>query len=524
MRPGRAGPVRTGSVAAVLVLAACQSAPEAAAPAGDGDDDAGVGRGGRAVVEVAASPGPAPGGGIARVGVPAEPAGGLPVADLDVAGADLLALWGLPLYRVDAEGLLVPALVETADVSSDGTRVRLSLRAGVWSDGREVTADDLAATVDAVRAHPRPADDLAWLEDVEVVDEVTVVLHLRGPTRRWPLLLEATGVLPAHVLEETGLEELGNPPAVVGGHFRPVDEQPGLRRRLEAHPEGPLGAPGPAGIEVVVVPSFDAALGLLGEGALDAVIGHLAVRAGLRVAELEREAGFEVTSDVLEVAAPVGGTQIALRVTGDGDLGEDAGRRRALHRVVDVEQLVEGLGLGRLGGGPLPGRGRDRAPDDVTADADDDEGEAPLEGLDGALTVSNEQEALVATGRLLEAQVRGAQGRLRVEGAPTPEDVRRADDLDAALVVRRPTPTSWLRDYLEGAAPGLVEAAEASPSVHDPEGLAAWGRARELAVQLPLYEAPVAHVWHERLEGMEPSAQRGAGLAGAWRWRLATDG
>lgn len=509
MRSGRTRRVRAVPVAVVLLLAlgACQPGLDTAAPRMQQDER----------VEVSERPMPESTGGVARVAVPAEPTGGLPVDELDVAGADLMSLWGLPLYRVEAGGLLAPALVESAEVAADGRRVRLSLRAGSWSDGRTVTAHDLRATVDAVRDQPDPRDDLAWLEQVEVVDDATAVLHLRRPTRRWPLLLEATSVLPAHVLEEVDLADLDNPPSVVGGPFRPDEIEPGLRRAFAAHPDGPLGQPALDGLELVVVPSFDAAMGMLGDGELDATVGHLTVRADLRVRELDRMSGFEVSADVLEVAAPVGGTQVGLRIAEDGELAGHPDLRRALYRVIDVERQVEGLRLGRLATDPLA----DLVPGDGV-DPQDDAG--PLDGLDATLVVSNEQEALVATARVLEAQMRGAGSRVAVEGEPTPDDVRRAEELDMALVVRRLSPGSALRAVLPAAEHELLEAAEASPTPTGPASVAAWARAAELAWELPLYEVRVTHVWHQRLTGMEPSAGPGAGLTSAARWRLVDDG
>lgn len=497
----RARPLVTGLA---LLLAACQPTLEGALPPARDVE----------VPRIVTAEGPIAGGGVARVAYPSQPLDGLPVDDLDVAGGDLMALWGLPLYRFDAAGLPRPALVETARVSPDGTRVELRLRSGSWSDGEPVTGHDVRATVEAVRASAGAAARLAWLEEVEVddADASRIVLRLTQPTRRWPQLLAGTGVLAAHMLEDTDLADLGGPPPVVGGPYVPADVQPSLRWEFEAHPDGPLGPPGLDGVEILIVPAFDTALGMLGDGRLDAIIGHLAIRPQLRVEELA-DGGFSVGPDTLTVAAPHGGTEIALRFTQDGALGDRPDLRRAVRDTADVRHLVEGLGLGVVAGERAPAR-----------PAQSDREPQPAADVDAAMMVSGEQGALVATGRLLEAQVRGEEGRLRIEDEPTPLDVRRAAALDAALVVRRHAPDRDLRPYLPEGHHDLVRAAERALTTTDPTVLEAWERIADVAREVPLYRARVTHVWHERLEGVEPSAWPGAGLSSAHRWRLRDGG
>ena len=489
----------------LVLLAACQPGLDAAAPT---DRDL-------QPPHVSVEGPPASTGGVARVAVPAQPAGGLPVDDLDVAGDDLLALWGLPLYRVDGSGLPRPALTETAEVSADGMRVELRLRSGSWSDGQPVTGRDLEATVAAVRAIDDPLERLAWLEEVDVdeADASQVTLHLTQPTRRWPALLSSTGVLPAHVLADTALEEWESPPPVVGGPFVPVASQPGLGWTFEAHADGPLGPPALDGIEILVVPSFDTALALLGQGELDAIIGHLAIRPHLRIEQLAYDERFPVAPAQLAVAAAHGGTEVALRFTPDGVLGGPAQRRRDVRGAVDVRHLVEGLGAGVAVGA------------EFASEAEPDQAEPEgLAGVDAAMVVSNEQELLVEVARLLEAQVRGQEGSLRIEGEPSPDDVRRADELDASLVVRRAWNDPDLRPYLPAGELDRALAAEAVPSRHDAAAQEAWLRAAEHAIDLPLLRPRVAHVWHQRLDGLEPSAWPGVGLASAHRWRLEGEG
>jgi hypothetical protein len=488
-----------------VLLAACQPGLDAAAPAARDPS----------LPQVSIEQPAERSGGVARVAVPAQPAGGLPFDELDVAGADLLALWGLPLYRVDGSGLPRPALVQAVEVSADGMRVELDLRSGSWSDGEPVTGRDLAATVDEVRGLGDPGEQLAWLDEVEVddADPSQVTLHLAQPTRRWPALLSSTGVLPAHVLADTPLEEWESPPPVVGGPFVPVASQAGLGWSFEAHAEGPLGPPALDGLEVLVVPIFDTAVGLLGRGELDAVVGHLAIRPHLRIELLEDDERFTVAPAELEVAAPHGGTQIVLRFSPEGVLGGPAQLRRDVRAVADVRHLVEGLGAGIAVSEELP---HATEPDEDTPE--------DLAGMDAAMVASSEQEVPVEIARLLEAQVRGQEGSLRVEGEPSPHDVRRADDLDLSLVVRRTWNDPDLRPYLPSGELDRALAAESVPGRRDAAVEEAWLRAAEHAIEVPLVQARVTHVWHERLGGIEPSAWPGVGLASAYRWRLEDEG
>jgi hypothetical protein len=434
------------------------------------------------------------------VAVPEAPTSWLPLQGAAPVLGDLAALWGLPLYHLDAAGQPRPALVESASVAADGREVRLALRAGSWSDGEPVTGGDLAATVEALREEGDPA--AMAVEDVTVEDDHDVRLALDAPTRTWPGLLGRIGVLPAHVLADGGLEAAGRL-TVTGGPFRLVEHQAGLVSRFVAHPDGPLGPPALEAIDAVVVPSFDTALGLARDGEVDALIGHLALRVPERVAGLD-------DGPELATAAPAGGTTVTLRWNPEDAPGAE--ERRGVASTIRLLQQVDALDLGSpvttpVPGMPLPARTAEQTSADDVGD------------LDASLSLQQEQEMLSLTANLVEAQVRGEGGRLRVARLRSPEDERRSGEYDGRLTVRRDDPWTPLASWYRGTPPDVLLAGDGTPSLADHPATQALELLEEEAWETPLYRPRVAHVWRADLQGVAPSSWPGAGFTSAARWR-----
>jgi hypothetical protein len=483
---------------AALLLAACSAPPPLAAPAVEEVPRARV---------VAEEPTVLRPSGEATVGVPAEPTAWIaPDAD-DVAADDLAALWGLPLYRVDASGRPVDALVAAEEWEPDGRSVTLELAEGTWSDGTPVGADDVVATVEALRGTGL-GHDLDVIAEVVTEGAQRVRFELHQPTVRWPVLLGAVGILPAHVLADGGLEAAAAL-EVTGGPFRLADHESGLGASFVAHAGSPLGAPGLETLHVRYVPSYDVALELLDDGRLDVALGYLPIGAEDRAGRLG-----------LEAAAPVGGTWVALRWALDATV--TAAQRRGVASALDVSEQVEGLGLGEELTVPLlegPGPERSAAEGDRGAAGEIED----VAGLEATLVARADEEALTLTGRLLEAQIRAREGRLDLRRERTPADVPVAREQDAALVVRRDLPRPDLAPDLDEDDHALARSADAAPSAGDPAVVAALEAVAEQARLVPLYRPPVAHVWRGEVRGIEPSAWPGIGLSSAHRWHLDAD-
>lgn len=424
----------------------------------------------------------------------------------DVAARDLAAVWGVDLYRLDPHGQLRPGLVRDAEVTEDagGTRVRLELASGTWSDGTPVTSADVVATLELLRSGPQD-QVLATLAAIEAPTPDTVVLRFTGPYERWPWLLASTGsVLPAHVLDDGGLEALSADLDVTGGWYRLVAHEPGRSASFEAHTDGPLGAPGLARIEILFTPSYETALGLLADGTVDVVAGYLALNPEGRARAL----------DGVAAGAPVGGTWFGIQWRPDGELGDDPRGRRAVAGAVHLDALIEGL-LGPRGApatSPVPGvRG-----DFTRASA----GDPP----DISISVPGTQELPAFTARALQRDVVAAGGGLELVRLDPPRFVERSRVAqDGALTEHRDPPQPSVVPY---AGPDLLDVALRVDAVGPLDAPAEFQQLAGAARVLPLYRAAVAHAWTEELVGVRPSSWPGIGFwnVGEWRFGGAGDG
>jgi len=130
----------------------------------------------------------------------------MPVLDFyNQADRDLGRLIYSGLVRFDDRGLPQADLAESWGISQDGTVYNFSLRPGlVWHDGKPLTSDDVAFTIQLLRSPDLPVpDDLRalWQEvEVKVLDERTLQFRLPEPFAPFLDYL-SFGVLPEHLLE-----------------------------------------------------------------------------------------------------------------------------------------------------------------------------------------------------------------------------------------------------------------------------------------------------------------------------------
>lgn len=489
-----AGLRRAGvAIAAVALMAACSAPPLTLPRPASGTESP--------------RPDPSPGGGepqgVVRVAYPNVPARWGQPTDPDLAGQDLQALWGLPLVRMDPAGQLRTGLVTDwrQTEGPSGSTVMLSLAPGEWSDGRAVTAADVVATLEAARR----ASPETWADVVAVTAEgdERVALTFATAHANWPdLLLEAGSVLPAHVLEDGGIEAYHRDVPVAGGWFRLVDTVPGLSATFEAHVAGPLGAPALERVEVVFAPRYETALGLLEGGEVDALVGYTALNPVGRAREI----------DEVEAAAPLGGTWVAFEFSRTGAFGEDAALRQGVTSVFDVEELVEGL-LGPVGApASTPWHGVDT---DVPPPAGSGPPSTPLVIVTPAF-----DEVAGFTGRALQRDLttHGVPSDLISEHAPefAAAGLERGD---AAVVVRRDPRFPALVPFVEDGAVAVARQAHARgwPSPEADEALRA---VVEAGIVTPLYRVGVLHAWQRSLVGMRPSAWPGTGFWNVGEWAL----
>lgn len=438
-------------------------------------------------------------GGTVTVAYPDVPATWSGADASDTAAIDLAALWGLPLYRYDPDGQLVPALAMDASFPevADGWAVDVTLAAGAWSDGSAVTAADAVATVEALRG--LRVEEWSTLTAVEALDERHLRLTFDEPLGRWAHLLTGPpGVLPAKVLADRGLDAFADALPVVGGWFELAEHDEGRSATFTAHTDGPLGAPALERLEVLFVPSYETALGLLQAGAVDVVLGHLALNPEERARRL----------DGVRAAAPLGGTSVALEWLPSGTLGDDASVRRRAFAALDLSELVAGLlgGVGAPATSPVPGL--DGPLDDVLSGGPTE----PVE-REVVVLVHRSHEALGFTSRAVQRDLTSAGAVARLVAAATPELLDPVDPHDGALRIRRSSPRPSLGAEGDRVPPGPDDALvqELGPT---------FATVAEEAWELPLYRIGVAHAWDEDVDGPEPSSWPGLGLWNVGEWRV----
>jgi len=118
-----------------------------------------------------------------------------------------------PLWVDDFErGEIIDALaVAPPEYSADFKTMTIQVREGVyWSDGTELTADDVAFTIEFIRATQGAsynASVAAQVESAEATDKQTVVVQLKEPNPRFHYenfcdLWGSLWVMPKHVFEQ----------------------------------------------------------------------------------------------------------------------------------------------------------------------------------------------------------------------------------------------------------------------------------------------------------------------------------
>jgi len=107
------------------------------------------------------------------------------------------------LYRYDKTGHLVNDLASKTVRSANGRMYTIVIRDdGIWSDGKKVTAHDIAFTVDLMKdPEIRSPLQASWADiQATAIDDTTVEFKLPSSYAAFPHAL-TFAILPKHVLE-----------------------------------------------------------------------------------------------------------------------------------------------------------------------------------------------------------------------------------------------------------------------------------------------------------------------------------
>lgn len=134
-----------------------------------------------------------------------------------------------------------PGLAESWDTSTDGLTWTFHIRTGVkWSDGEDLTAQDIAYTYNRILdGGPEAASWRSYLASVDTVtapDDETVVLKLSEPNAVLPLL--PMPIIPEHIWKDIPEDEVKSYPNEPAGTDQPVVGS-GPFRLIEGKAGGP---------------------------------------------------------------------------------------------------------------------------------------------------------------------------------------------------------------------------------------------------------------------------------------------
>lgn len=154
-----------------------------------------------------------------------------PVPSLDIQRAitpgivDILINVVEPLVLKDFGGENLPGLASSWEVSDDGLTYTFHLLEGVkFHDGTDMTAEDVVASLQRMKAVSGTSWETEDMESFEVVDEYTVQLNMSRPFTglidRLATAPSGWGIMPSEIAEEVGEDELTGDQVIGTGPYR----------------------------------------------------------------------------------------------------------------------------------------------------------------------------------------------------------------------------------------------------------------------------------------------------------------
>jgi peptide/nickel transport system substrate-binding protein len=172
------------------------------------------------------------------------------------------------------------------EYSDNYTTFTMYIRRGVtWNDGEPFTSQDVAFTLNTIKANPLLDGNLyanEWIESVETPDDYTVVIHLNKPNSRFQHTFRMWGNMPSevawHIWKDVNVTTFANYPPVETGPFKLYNIYTDLKMIVWVRDDNYWGktvfgkSPAPKYVIVRQVPPTDVDLQDLVKGDLDVPI------------------------------------------------------------------------------------------------------------------------------------------------------------------------------------------------------------------------------------------------------------
>ncbi len=179
------------------------------------------------------------------------------VLTTDYTSDQMISMINDGLYTIDATGNLYPLLAkEKPQISSDNLTYTIPLRQGVkWSDGQDLTADDVVFTYQlmydpqyAKVNSPRRGDLSKYVSSVTAKDKYTVVFTTKTVYAPFAISHMLYAILPKHVLGSLSPDDINtapynSAPTVSSGAFTFTKWDKGSQVTLTKNPKYYRGAP-----------------------------------------------------------------------------------------------------------------------------------------------------------------------------------------------------------------------------------------------------------------------------------------
>lgn len=233
---------------------------------------------------------------------------------------------------------IIPGLAESWDITEDGLTYTFNLREGVqWHHGYgEVTAEDVRFSLlrhkddDVGSVFSAEAE---FIDDVEVVDEHTVRVHMERP---YPgFLIEFAAYRPGFIVNEQALEDLGDrylDQPVGSGPYVLEEWQPLDRITLTRNQDYDREVGQFERVEYIIIPDDAVFEVALQRGEVD--IGYVFDP------EVQQRLTEDTALDTITISAP---RTIYLQLNVENDALEDVRVRKALWYALDRELLVDAI-------------------------------------------------------------------------------------------------------------------------------------------------------------------------------------